>query len=484
MTLSPDRTSLPPGVAWVSPPARIADPASRRVLLFTTTYPPRAAVGAARWESFTSYLRDAGWAVDVVMEQPARGEAVDRDRFSRLPPGGRILAIEQTNPLWHRLLIRARARFRRTERGEVHAVDAYSPKRGRALPGLRPLVDAAVHASRARSGARRMERAATALVALPPQVVVSSGPPHYVHVSAARVAARLRVPHVVDLRDPWGGHAGPSWSRLLFMDRELQRAEHSTLQRAALVITNTPAAERVLAERYPRLRDRICCIPNGSDLDPEEPSTHARPTCFRIAHCGSLYLDRDPRPFFRAVGRVRERLGLGEHDLRVTFMGPAAQVDGRPIAQLAAEAGLAGLFEERPPGPRDAARQLLRESSMAVAFQGETRTQVPAKIFEYVAFPVWVLALVGAESATADILAGTDAIVLDLDDEAGAERAIEACYRKFREGETARPAGWDGRFSRARQAERLIAALERIARDPSARSDAASAAQSLTRSSA
>src|SRR5206468_6739511 len=131
------------------------------------------------------------------------------------------------------------------------------------------------------------------------------------------------------------------------------------------------------------------CIPNGSDIEPLAAGSRPTPTCFQIAHCGSLYLDRDPRPFLRAVGRLRESLALGPDELRVVFMGPPARVGGRSLSELAVEAGLEGMFEERPSGTRDAARQLLRESSMAVAFQGETRTQVPAKVFEYVAFPVW-----------------------------------------------------------------------------------------------
>jgi hypothetical protein len=153
---------------------------------------------------------------------------------------------------------------------------------------------------------------------------------------------------------------------------------------------------------------------------------------------------------------------LSRDELRVVFMGPPARVGGRSLSELAAEAGLEGMFEERLAGTREEARQLLRESSMAVAFQGETRTQIPAKVFEYVAFPVWLLALVGAESATADALANSDAIVLDIDDEAGTVQAIESCYRRFRTGETARPVGWDGRFSRARQAERLVAELQQL----------------------
>jgi hypothetical protein len=283
-----------------------------------------------------------------------------------------------------------------------------------------------------------------------------------VHVAASRVASRHRLPHVVDLRDRWGRAEPRALRARLLPDRQLRHHERRTLERAALVITNTAAAERALGDRFPELRDRIRCIPNGSDVEPESADARPRPTRFQIAHSGSLYLDRDPRPFLRAAGRVCASLALGPNDFRVVFMGPQARVAGRLLSDHAADAGLAGLFEERPPGTREEARQLLRESSMAVAFQGETRTQVPAKVFEYVAFPVWLLALVGAESATADLLANSDAIVLDIDDEAGAEQAIERCVGRFRAGESARPVGWDGRFSRARQAERLIGELEAI----------------------
>jgi len=65
---------------------------------------------------------------------------------------------------------------------------------------------------------------------------------------------------------------------------------------------------------------------------------------------------------------------------------------------------------------------------------------------------------------TADALADSDAIVLDIDDEGGTAQAIESCYRRFRGGETPRPVGWDGRFSRSRQAERLVAELQQLER--------------------
>jgi glycosyltransferase involved in cell wall biosynthesis len=467
VTTGSTKARLPRGATWLPRGVDAGDTASaRRILLLTTTYPPRTEVGAARWEGFTPYLASAGWGLDAVIEQPPDTEHADWGRLARLPADVRVVAITPGNPWWHEAIKRARAalRPRRGERPEVvYEVEAYvEGGAAAARPGLRHVFNAAVHSSRSLEGTSDLAHAAEAIVDGRHRVVVSSGPPHYVHIAASRVAARHRLPHIVDLRDPWGSAEPLGLLARLLPDQRLRRFERRTLERAALILTNTAAAERALAERFPMLRDRIRNMPNGSDVEPVSAESRPRPTRFQIAHSGSLYLDRDPRPFLRAVGRVRAKLALGPDELRVVFMGNQARIAGRSLTELAAEAGLAGMFEERPSGTRDEARQLLRESSMAVAFQGETRTQVPAKVFEYVAFPVWLLALVGAESATADLLADSDAIVLDIDDEAGTERAIERCVRRFRAGESARPVGWDGRFSRARQAERLIAELQQL----------------------
>jgi len=458
---------LPRGATWLPRDVAAETEASqRRILLVTTTYPPRTEVGAARWEGFTPFLVRAGWGVDAVIEESPPTERPDWERLARLPADVRVVAITPGWPWWHAALKRVRAPFKSNGGAGEHyySVDEYDAGRGAARVGLRDVVGAAVHTSRSRQGIVDFTRAANAIADTRHHVVVSSGPPHFVHVAASRVARRLHVPHVVDLRDPWGRAESRSVGERLLPDRQLRHHEAPTLARAAIIITNTTAAERTLVERFPALRDRIRCMPNGSDIEPMTAGSRPARTRFQIAHCGSLYLDRDPRPFLRAVGRVRAALALSPDDLRVVFMGPPARVAGRSLSELAAEAGLEGMFEERPAGTRDEARQLLRESSMAVAFQGETRTQIPAKVFEYVAFPVWLLALVGAPSATADALADSDAIVLDIDDEGGTAQAIESCYRRFRGGETPRPVGWDGRFSRSRQAERLVAELQQLER--------------------
>ncbi|MGV3711041.1 MAG: hypothetical protein ACO1Q7_19615 [Gemmatimonas sp.] len=456
--------SLPPYARWLPRERDVASAStSPRVLLLTQDFPPRISVGAARWEGFAPFLSAAGWGMDVVMEDPRDEASPDWSRFNRLPDDVRVAACARLKPGWYRAIRRVRGREStvKSHVGEVNSVGGGERGSVGLIGTAREAMHVLVHASQARTLAHEFAETALAMFDGRQKVVASSGPSHYVHVAAARVSRTHNIPHVIDLRDPWARVVEPTSIDRFLPDAELRHLERDTLLRAALIITNTVAAAGVLASRFPSIKDRIVSIPNGSDVEPVL-APDVWPTVFQIAHAGSLYLDRDPRPFMRAVARVVQKHALNASQLRVVFMGQPARIDGRSLTDHATDAGIGALFEERAPGTRDEARKLMQDSLMAVAFQGATKTQVPAKIFEYVAFPLWLLALVGNDSATADMLGGSDALVFDIDDEARTANAIEESYLRFRRGEMPRPAGHDGRFSRSKQAERLIAELAKL----------------------
>lgn len=450
---------LPPFAKWIPRERDVASTSTRpRILLLSQDFPPRTSVGAARWEGFAPFLADAGWGFGVVIEDPEDVQNPDWNRFNKLPPDLRVAACTRHRPQWYQWLRRLRgAKPITVKEGAAASTNAVSDEGG-AASTVRRIIDITVRWNQSRTLARQFAETASTMCDGRQKVVISSGPAHYVHVAAAEVSRKCKIPHVLDLRDPWNRFLPPTTVEKLLPDDELRGQESATLHRAALIITNTQAAASAMQARFPELRDRVRCIPNGSDVEPVL-APDVWPTVFQIAHAGTLYLDRDPRPFMRAVARVREKLSLDASMLRVVFMGPVARIGGRSLSELATEAGIGDMFEDRAPGTREEARQLMRESMMAVAFQGETKTQVPAKIFEYVAFPLWLLALVGADSATADMLSGSDALVYNIDDEEATARAIEEAYHKFRAGIMPRPAGFDGRYSRAKQAARLIEEL-------------------------
>src|SRR5262249_14204987 len=134
-----------------------------------------------------------------------------------------------------------------------------------------------------------------------PDVLLTSGPPQWVHVLGYGLKRLFRIPWVADFRDPWitnneiRGVSGP--------DRRWQADwEATVLKEADRVIANAPGARDGLRQAYPAQQHKIVSITNG--YDPERFSGAGAPSRAseegrkgRIVHVGEIYSGRDPRPF-------------------------------------------------------------------------------------------------------------------------------------------------------------------------------------------
>jgi hypothetical protein len=207
---------------------------------------------------------------------------------------------------------------------------------------------------------------------------------------------------------------------------------------------------------------------NGAD--PEELPPPRFGHRFTLAFAGTIYVDRDPRPLLRAAARVVRELGLAPADFGVDFIGNAAGYGGVPIEQMAAEEGIAGYVTVGGPRPRREALDFLAGAQMLVSLPQDGTMQIPAKIFEYLNFPAWLLVFAEPESAPELLLRGSGADVLPLGDEERTAAAIRERYLQYRRGERPPALNANGRFSRETQASLLLDALAEMveARRPSA----------------
>jgi hypothetical protein len=102
---------------------------------------------------------------------------------------------------------------------------------------------------------------------------------------------------------------------------------------------------------------------------------------------------------------------------------------------------------------------------MLLSLPQDSDFAIPAKLYEYVKMPAWMLVLAHPESATAQVLEDTDASVVDPADVDGMVEALRRRFEEFRHGVTPSPVGRDGRFDRSRQSEKLLRLIsERIPR--------------------
>ena len=456
--------------------AGASDPARPRLLLISYHFPPGQATGALRWQKFAGFAYQRGFELDVVTLSPHFLRQVDERRFLDLPPGTRIFGSARTQPRLERAAA-GLLRFRRSLRtAAVSAPTARQQSNGGSQVGLvfqdelrgwslHPrAVLLALRAWRSFAAddlwARDAQRVAGAIVE--PGLhcaVISCGPPHAAHDAARRVARAARLPYVMDMRDPWSlVPAVESFRASPLFYRIVGGREKAAMRQAALVVVNTPVHERLLADRYPAAAERIISVLNGCDEEPVPPLMSDR---FTIAFAGNIYIDRDPRPIFRAAARLVRERGLTPRQFAIEFLGNVDAFAGRSVLELAAENGIEGFVHVHPSRPREEALQFLARAPMLLSLPQGVDLSIPSKIYEYMQFQAWVLALADAGSATELVLRGTCADVVAPDDEDAIAAVLAGRFAEYDAG--VRPPRLIDRnpeLKRGRQAAKFFDALQ------------------------
>ena len=458
-----------------------------RLLLVSYYFPPSPATGALRWQKLARVVAERGLGLDVVTLAPAGIPRPDPRRLEDLPEGVRIYGVpHEPHPVeriervaWQRLkALRAAlrpapkgaretgagpsefpqviaARPESFSRAEVQALHASPRDAVRAYHAWLEYARDGQWAAAAAVVGRRLAATGTH------RAVISCGPPHMAHEAGRRIAQGAGLPLVTDFRDPWSlvqRLPEPIASRFWFGLAE--RHERRVLEASSLIVTNTEPARRGFQARYPSLADRVVTVMNGYD-DDVVPVVSRRER-FVVAYAGTIYLDRDPRPLLRAAGRLVRDLGLDPARFGLEFMGYVEGFGGQSLEALAADAGLAGYLRTHTPRPRAEALAFLADASLLVSLPQDSDMAIPAKVFEYMLFDAWMLALATPASATGQLLHGSGADVVEPQDEEGIHRVLRQRYTEFRAGIRPARLASDDRFSRRRQGEILLDHLERL----------------------
>ncbi|HWV58805.1 MAG TPA: hypothetical protein VNZ57_15220 [Longimicrobiales bacterium] len=457
----------------------------RRCVLVAPHFPPGTGAGALRWEKLCEHLARAGWSLDVLTTDPMSLPARDDTRLAGLPSETRVFGIEAgrvwLDPL-EAVALHAVRGLRAVRRDRLRTPEAASTLSAppRVVPSLKESYSRqelrwrispdelrrAWHAFAAIERDRAWARAAAAAAAadlayVRYRAVITSGPPHMVHVAGEVMARLWGIPHVVDMRDPWSlVERLPSAYASQLALRIARRHERRIVRSASAVVTSTEAHRVALSRVYPEAAPRIVTVMNGCDDD--APPASPRNDRFLIVYTGTIYLDRDPRPLFAAAGRIVRSESLPPDEFGIELMGTVSALDGMSVADLARDAGLADHVRLHGPAPRREALALMARATVLVDLPQDSGLAIPSKVFEYMSFPAWLLAMAEPGTATELLLRDTTADVVRPGDVAAIERVLRRRLEQFRRGERPAPLARDGRFSRRAQTGRMLRVLEHV----------------------
>jgi glycosyltransferase involved in cell wall biosynthesis len=297
------------------------------------------------------------------------------------------------------------------------------------------------------------------------QVIWSTYPIASAHLIGLALRRLTGLPWIADLRDPMIDDAYPTdpWMR-----KAAAWVERQTVRHCTRAVCTTAGAVRSYRRRYPDVPpERFELIENGYD---EEEFAQAVPAPrpaggpFVLLHSGIVYpSERDPRPLFAALGRLRRDGILDGANFRLVLRAPVHEA---LLAGLAREHGIADIVEIAPALPyRAALAEMLAADGLLVLQAANCNEQVPAKLYEYLRAGRPVLALTDPAGDTAALmrLAAIDTVAA-LDDADAIAQALPRFLALAREGRAplAAPAFVQAQARAARTA-RLAALLDEVA---------------------
>jgi glycosyltransferase involved in cell wall biosynthesis len=247
-----------------------------------------------------------------------------------------------------------------------------------------------------------------------PKIIWSTYPIATAHLIGLALRRLTGIPWVADFRDPMieinpvtGDRRpadGASW-------RVWSLLERLTVKYCSRAVFTTEGAVRIYAERYPHVpSSRWAIIPNGYDEDhfvaaerlSIEPSSEK--SRIVLLHSGVLYggTDRDPSPFFAALGQLRRDGKISALTLRVVLRASGYETH---YQMLIRKHGIEDIVSLEPAIPyREALAEMLRADGLLI-FQGYTSNPaIPAKLYEYLRARRPIFALVDSDGDTAKTL--------------------------------------------------------------------------------
>jgi hypothetical protein len=422
------------------------------VLLIAHAFPPDSAVGSIRAHKVASALRDRGHRVNVIAAR-LQGETAG-------PVEDAGLTIHRVrsfaNP--QRALSRAQAKFRRRESRPREA-----PSATRSTPSWKRHVLSLLWVPDDRQGfvgpavacARRLIRSGV-------ELVYTTAPPFSDHLVGLILKTLNNVRWVAEFRDPWSDNPLRPPERCSAEADALNRwLERRCLRAADQVVTVTENTMALLQAKTPEAqREKFILARNGIDRLASIHPTRPPAGPFRLVHAGSLYQDRDPRPFFRAVASLCARRQFGPRDIEIDFIGRCDTYGGQSLREFTAGLGIGPIVRFTDWIAHDECQAVMSEADLLVLFAQNNPNQVANKLYDYLGTRRPILAIGEADGESARMLRqiGGHYLVSDYDP-ASIEVTLEEALRGSPPAPTASGESLLEQWSTRRQLAHLMTSL-------------------------
>jgi hypothetical protein len=260
--------------------------------------------------------------------------------------------------------------------------------------------------------------------------IVTSGPPHSLHLIGLELKQKLGVKWFADFRDPWttiGYHKSLLLSS--YAAKKHKELEYKVLNTADTIIVTSKTTK---TEFQAITNKPISVITNGYDVENVEKQTLDEK--FTLAHIGSFLSERNPQFLWESLVELLTEIPSLKNDLEIKLIGAVSQevLDAIAEFKLGDYLNLLGYVSHHEAIAHQKKSQVL----LLIEINSEdTKSIIPGKLFEYMVSNRPIIAIGPQGSDFADIIKETNTgVFFDYSEKTKLKSVILDFYNQFLEG--------------------------------------------------
>lgn len=402
----------------------------KKVLIITYYWPPSGGVAVQRWVKMAKFLREFGWEPVIYTAENAEMPVVDHSLEASIPPG--IVVIKR--PIWEPYDLYKR--FLGYKKQEKIGAGFLQEKK---KPGALQKFSIWVRGNFFIPDARKfwikpsIKYLSEYLLKNPVDAIISSGPPHSMHLIAMGIKQKLNIPWIADFRDPWTKIDYYKELNLSdYADKKHHVLEQKVLRSADKVVT----VSKHWASDFNLINNNNTeVITNGFDEDDFNKNAVEIDCGFILHHSGMINKARNPELLWEALSELCSENQEFNKELSIQLTG---NIDFTVLESISNNKLKDKLVHIEHLAHNEAVHAMQR-SPVLLLLLNDTHDilgRIPAKLFEYLAAKRPILVIGNMEGDAASIIRETHAgSIAEMNDKKDIKQKILILFDQYRSGQ-------------------------------------------------